>query len=119
MLRNLNLVVWDSEYHISVDKPKVLDILEIPEFIAAIAELKEEGTLELRVYTLVVDAEEDMQDDEMLEIVAENLSDMLADGTVVVSNYGEFTLNGIANRNLGLPQHITDCKRYYTKHPFM
>ena len=119
MLRNLNLVVWDSEYQLAIDKPKVSDILEIPELIDAIAELPEEGTLELRVYTLAVDAEDDMQDNEMLEVISENLSDMLADETVVVSNYGEYTLNGIANRNMGLQQHLTDCKRYYIKHPFM
>lgn len=119
MLRDLNLVVWDSEYHLAHGKPKVVDILELPEFIDAIASLGEEGTLELRVYTLVVDAEEDMLDEDIIDAISENISDMLADGTIVVSDYGEFTLNGVVNRNLGLPQHLTDCKRYYTKHPFM
>lgn len=119
MLRYLNLVVWDSEYHIAVGKPSVIDILELPELIEAIANKTEEGILELRVYTLAVDAEEELLDDDMLEIVADNLPAMLADGTVVVSDYGEFTLNGVANRNLGLTQHIADCKRYYAQHPFM
>lgn len=119
MFRYLNLVAWDTEYRIANGKPKVTKILEIPELLETLSLKTKEDTLGLRVYTLVVDAEEEMLDDEMLEIIADNLSDMLADRTVVVSDYGEFMLNGVANRNLGLAQHIADCKRYYTQHPFM
>lgn len=119
MLRNLNLVVWNSEYRLATEKPSIAGILEMPEFLEAIVNLSDTDTLEVRVYTLLVDADEDVSDDEMLDLIADNLPDMLADNTVVVSDYGEYTIKGIANRNLGLAQHITDCKRYYTTNPFL
>lgn len=119
MIRELNLAAWGGIYYLAPGKPSVTDLLEISELLDDIAKLSGDEVLELSIYNLLVDADDDMLDDEMVELINENFPDMLADGTVVVSDYGEYTLKGIPNRKLGVAQHITDCKRYYTDNPFI
>lgn len=119
MLYNFTLLTWDANNYIIDGEPTTERVLSCDDFVEALTSLSEEDFLECRVLNLLADSDDPIELEEIMPILADNLPDMLNDGTIVVSECKEFTVKGVENRRQGIIQHKADCKRYYTDHPFI
>lgn len=119
MIHDISLVTWDTNYYIIDSTPSVEGVLSIDELIEDIAELNPDETLDCRVLGLQFDCDEDVDTKTYLEGIADNIVAMLDSDEVIIISSAEFSLNFVENRGLGVSQHYTDIRRYYSRHPFI
>lgn len=119
MIHDISLVTWDTNYYIVDSAPSVEGVLSIDELVEDIAELNPDETLDCRVLGLQFDCDEDVDTKTYLEGIADNIVAMLDSDEVIIVSSAEFSLNFVENRGLGVSQHYTDIRRYYSRHPFI
>lgn len=119
MIRDISLVTWDTNYYLVDSKSSLDGVLSLDPLIEEISQLKSDETLDCRVLGLQFDCDEDVDAQTYLEGIADNIVAMLDSDEVIIVSSVEFTLNSVEDRGLGVAQHYTDIRRYYSRHPFM